>query len=84
MELNAAATALAMPQNSAMPVIDKALKSPCVTRKKVPVRASAMAAYSLPDGQRRVRMAIHTAIIAGAVYCITVAVAVLDSLMAAK
>ena len=84
MELNAAATAEAMPQNSAIDEIDSALKSPWVTRKKVPVMARAMAAYSRPDGQIRLRNATQTAIMAGAVYCNTVAVAVLDSLMAAK
>lgn len=45
--------------------------------------ASAIAASSRLSGQRRPTSASHTAIMAGAVNCITVAVAVLEASIAA-
>ena len=83
MELKAAAAALARPQNSAQVEIDSTPSWPWVTRKKVPSMASATAATSRRPGRRRPTSAIHTATMAGAVNCSTVAVAVLEALIAA-
>ena len=83
MELNAAAAALANPQNSASTEMDSAPSLPCVTRKKVPSMASPIAAISRPPGRLRPASASHSATMAGAVNCRMVAVAVLEALIAA-
>ena len=83
MELNDAAAALPMPQAKAASEMDSAPNRPWVARKKTPSMARAMAASARRSGQRRPISASHTATIAGAVNCNTVAVALLEALIAA-